>query len=59
MSQEAEDAFWEFPGGLVVGTPACFHCCGPGLIPGGGTKIPPATQHSRGGGEKKEAEVAF
>ena len=28
----------EFPGGLVVRT-QCFHCKGPGSIPGQGTKI--------------------
>ena len=27
------------PGGLVVGI-WCFHCCGPGSIPGLGTEIP-------------------
>ena len=33
----------EFPGCPVVRT-WCFHCCGPGSIPGRGTKIPQATQ---------------
>ena len=32
----------EFPGGPVVRTPG-FHCCGPGSVPGQGTKIPKAT----------------
>ena len=30
--------YWEFPGGPVVRT-WCFYCCGPGSIPGQGTKI--------------------
>ena len=29
---------WEFPGGPVART-WCFHCWGPGSIPGWGTKI--------------------
>ena len=33
---------WEFPGSLVVRT-RCFHCRGPGSIPGRGIKIPQAT----------------
>ena len=37
---------WEFPGGPVVRTRR-FHCCGRGSIPGQGTKIPQATQHSQ------------
>ena len=37
---------WEFLGGLVVGI-LCFHCCGPGSIPGLGTKIPQAAQCSQ------------
>ena len=32
----------EFPGGPVVRTPS-FHCCGPGSVPGQGTKILKAT----------------
>ena len=35
----------EFPGGLVVRIPG-FLCHGPGLIPGWGTEILQATQHS-------------
>ena len=33
---------WEFPGGPVVRT-RCFHCPGPGSIPGQETEIPQAT----------------
>ena len=33
----------EFPAGLVVRNP-CFHCCGPGSVPGWGAKILQATQ---------------
>ena len=36
---------WEFPGSLVVRT-WCFHCRGPGSIPGRGTEIPQAVQCS-------------
>ena len=32
----------EFPGGPVVRTPG-FPCCGPGSVPGQGTKIPKVT----------------
>ena len=39
----------EFPGGLVVRTQH-FPCCGPGSIPGWGTKIPQAVWH----GQKKK-----
>ena len=46
-----QQKFREFPGGPVVRT-LHFHCCGPGLIPGWGTKIPQATQH----GQKKKKE---
>ena len=35
-----------FPGGPVVKTP-CFHCCGPGSIPGRGTKILQASRSSQ------------
>ena len=34
-----ECVLWEFPGGLVART-WCFHCRGPGSIPGLGTEIP-------------------
>ena len=37
---------WEFPGCPVVRT-WCFHCRGPGSIPGGGTKIPQATRRKK------------
>ena len=37
---------WEFPGGLVVRI-RHFHCPGPGSIPGEGTEIPQAAQHSQ------------
>ena len=40
---------WEFPGGLVVRS-LRFQCCGPGSVPGQGTKIPEAAQH----GQKKK-----
>ena len=33
-----EEAFGEFPDGTVVRTQR-FHCCGPGSMPGWGTKI--------------------
>ena len=36
----------EFPGGPVVRT-RCFHCQGPGLVPGRGTKIPRAVRRSQ------------
>ena len=36
----------EFPGGPVVRIPG-FHCQGPGSIPGRGTEIPQAMQHSQ------------
>ena len=35
---------WGFPGGLAVRL-WCFHCRGPGLIPGRGTEIPQAMSH--------------
>ena len=35
---------WEFPGDPMVRTQR-FHCCGPGSIPGQGTKILQASQH--------------
>ena len=38
----------EFPGGPGVGT-WCFHCGGPGSIPGEGTKILQATQCGKNG----------
>ena len=41
----------EFPGGPVVRT-RCFHCGGPGSIPGWGTKIPQATQHNNNNKKK-------
>ena len=37
---------WEFIGGPVVRT-WCFHCYGPGLIPGQETKIPQAAWHGQ------------
>ena len=43
--------FREFPGGPVVRT-RCFHCHGPGSIPGWGTKILQATQPKKK--ERKE-----
>ena len=43
---------WEFPGGPVVRT-WCFHCWGPGLIPGQWTKIPQAMQESKKNKNKK------
>ena len=36
----------EFPSGPVVRT-QCFHCCGPGSIPGQGTQIPQAMQYRK------------
>ena len=42
----------DFPGGPVVRT-LCSHCQGPGLIPGWGTKIPPAVLH----GQKKKKDT--
>ena len=42
---------WEFPGGPVVRAP-CFHCEGPGSIPGQGTKI---LQAARCGQKKKKS----
>ena len=47
----------EFPSGLVVMT-WCFHCCGPGSIPGLGTKIShrAAILCGRGKERKKEKE---
>ena len=36
----------EFPGGLMVRIPG-FHCHGPGSVPGWGTEIPCAMQHSQ------------
>ena len=36
----------DLPGSPVVRT-QCFHCWGPGLIPGQGTKILQATWHSQ------------
>ena len=38
-------SFREFSGGSVVRT-WCFHCRGPGSIPGQGTKIPQAAWHA-------------
>ena len=35
----------DLPGGPVVPTP-CYHCQGPGSIPGRGIKIPQATRYS-------------
>ena len=43
---------WEFPGGAVIRTQR-FHCCGPGSVPGWGTKIPQALQCGPGGGGKE------
>ena len=43
---------WELPGGPVVRT-QCFHCWGPGKIPGWGTKILQAMQHD----QKKKKNV--
>ena len=37
---------WDFPGGPVVSTQH-FHCCGSGLIPGQGTKIPQTMRHGQ------------
>ena len=42
--------WWEFPDAPVIRTLDC-HCCGLGLIPGQGTKIPQAVQQ---GQKKKE-----
>ena len=48
-----------FPSGLVVRTPR-FHCRGMGSIPGWGTKIPYAAQHSqKKKGGKREVEVEW
>ena len=38
-------AWWEFPGGRVVRIPG-IHCQGPGSVPGWGTEILQAVQHS-------------
>ena len=46
---------WEFLGGLVVRIPY-FHCRGTGLIPGQGTKILHAAQHSQ---KEKKMLAAF
>ena len=43
--------FWEFPGSPVVRT-RHFHCLGWSSVPGQGTKIPQAIQHS----QKKKKE---
>ena len=43
----------EFPGSPVVRT-RCFHCWGPGSVPGGGTRIPqPVVQEKE---KKRERE---
>ena len=44
---------WDFPGDLVVRI-QCSHCRCPGSIPGQGTKIPQAVQHSQKKKRKKE-----
>ena len=36
----------EFPGSPVVRA-RCFQCCGPGSIPGWGTKIPQAMKYGQ------------
>ena len=42
----------EFPGGRVVRIPG-FHCLGSGSVPGQGTEIPQAVQHSKKKKERK------
>ena len=46
----------EFPGGLVVRMQH-FHCRGLGSIPGWGTEIPQATQHSQNKNKKKKKQT--
>ena len=45
----------DFPGGPVVRT-WCFHCQGPGLIPGQGTKIPLASKVKKKKSERIKTE---
>ena len=47
------DCGGEFPGGPVVRT-LCFHCWGPGSIPGQGTKIPQNVQRNQKRKKKKD-----
>ena len=47
----------EFPGGPVIRTQH-FHCRGPGLIPGWGTKIPQAVRRGQIKKKKKEMETS-
>ena len=42
----------EFPGGLVIRI-WCFHCHGPGLIPGQGTETLQAVQHGQNNNNDK------
>ena len=48
----------EFPGGLVVRILG-FHCRGLGSVPGWGTEIPQATQHSQKKKRKKKVLSIF
>ena len=54
VPREGQRDLWDFPGGPVVRTPCC-HCRGPGSIPGQGTEVLQALQHSqkkRKGGQR-------
>ena len=51
----------EFPGSPVVRTPRtpCFHCRGPGLIPGQGTKVPHDVWHGQKKKKKKRVKLRW